>query len=114
MSFDERAIYFDANEAKIKNESYAALNRVAKFLTDNPNLKMEIIGHTDLHGTHEYNMDLSRKRAEAVREYLIEQGVDGERLQTSGAGFTRPIVNKKGDGFDEQNRRTEFGVLGLE
>ncbi len=114
VSFDVHAIYFDANEAVIKPESYGTLGELAQFLKTNSGLQLEIIGHTDLHGTHDYNIELSLKRAKAVRDYLIRQGLDAKRFRVKGDGFTRPVVNKKGDGFDERNRRTEFRVIGLD
>lgn len=113
-SFDVHAIYFDANESVIKPESYKTLDELADFLATNAGLQLEIIGHTDLHGTHEYNIDLSLKRATAVRDYLVRKGLDQKRFQVKGDGFTRPVINQKGDGFDEKNRRTEFRIIGLE
>ncbi len=113
-SFDVHAIYFDANEAQLKPESYPVLDELASFLADNAKLKLEIIGHTDLHGDFEYNMDLSRKRADAVREYLTGRGVAGNRLTTKGAGYTRPVIRQKGGDADAKNRRTEFKIIGLE
>ena len=114
VSFDVHAIYFDANESVIKKESYKTLDDLAEFLKTNSGLQLEIIGHTDLHGKPEYNMDLSLKRATAVRDYLAQKGVPASRFQVKGAGFTRPVVNKIGEGFDEQNRRTEFRIIGVE
>ncbi|MEQ9364226.1 MAG: OmpA family protein [Leptospirales bacterium] len=113
VSFDVHAIYFDANESVIKPESYETLEELADFLKTNNRLRLEIIGHTDLHGSHDYNIDLSLKRATAVRDYLVAKGLDPKRFQVKGAGFTRPVVNQKGEGFDEKNRRTEFRVIGL-
>ena len=74
-------------------------------------MEIEIIGHTDLHGTDDYNNQLSRKRAEAVKKYLAEKGLDPKRLKTFGAGKTRPVANQLGKGYDELNRRTEFNIL---
>ncbi len=72
---------------------------------------MEIVGHTDLHGTDEYNNQLSLKRADAVKNYLVEKGLDPKRFKIYGAGKTQPVVNQIGKGFDELNRRTEFKIL---
>lgn len=114
VSFDIHAIYFESNKAVIKAESYESLGELANFLKTNPGLQLEIIGHTDLHGEHQYNIDLSLKRAIAVRDYLVGKGLNQKRFQVKGAGFTRPVVDKQGEGFDEKNRRTEFRIIGLD
>jgi outer membrane protein OmpA-like peptidoglycan-associated protein len=113
-SFDMHAIHFDANEAVIRADSFGALDRLADYLRQNSGLRLEIIGHTDLHGTPDYNMDLSLRRARAVRDYLVGKGLAAERFQVKGAGLTRPVIDKIGEGFDERNRRTEFRIIGLE
>ena len=110
-SFETRAIHFDFDKAVIWNESYPYLDALAAFLKDHGDADIEIIGHTDLHGTDEYNNRLSQKRAEAVKEYLAGRGLDPKRMKIFGAGKTRPIVNQIGKGYDELNRRTEFKIL---
>jgi outer membrane protein OmpA-like peptidoglycan-associated protein len=111
-SFDIHAIHFDYNSARIKNESYDFLDELVLYLKKNESLRLEIIGHTDLNGTDSYNMKLSEKRAASVRDYLVGKGVDGGRFSVKGEGMRKPLVNKKGKGFDEKNRRTEFRVIG--
>lgn len=110
-TFAMRAIHFDANKDEIKRESHPVLDRVVRFLERNPGLRLEIIGHTDLHGPADYNLDLSERRAAAVRAYLESKGVAESRLETKGLGFSRPAVDRKGEPYDEQNRRTEFRIL---
>ncbi len=107
-SFDIHEIHFDFESAKIKPESYPYLNALADYLKHNPSLKFEIIGHTDLHGTHEFNYELSLDRANSVKNYLIARGLDKNRFTVKGAGKKQPKVPKMGPGFDEKNRRTEF------
>ena len=107
-SFDIHEIYFDFESAKIKPESYPYLNALADYLKRNPSMKFEIIGHTDLHGTHEFNNKLSLARANSVKNYLIARGLDKNRFTVKGAGKTQPKVPEIGPGFDEMNRRTEF------
>jgi outer membrane protein OmpA-like peptidoglycan-associated protein len=109
--FETRAIYFDFDKAVIKTESYPYLDALSKFLKENGDMTLEIVGHTDLHGTEEYNNQLSLKRAEAVKNYLVETGLDSRRFQISGVGESQPVVNQIGEGFDELNRRTEFKIL---
>ena len=107
-SLNIRSIYFDFDSARIKNSSTPTLKLIHDFLKQNPKAEFEIIGHTDLNGTEEYNQNLSEKRAESVRAWLIKHGIEKDRLTVSGAGKSRPIVAKKGKSYDEQNRRTEF------
>jgi outer membrane protein OmpA-like peptidoglycan-associated protein len=107
-SLDIRSIYFDFDSARLKNSSLPTLKLILDFLKLNPKAEFEIIGHTDLKGTADYNQTLSEKRAESVRNWLVKNGVDENRLSVSGAGESRPVVARKGKPYDEQNRRTEF------
>ncbi len=111
-SFDIHSIHFDFESAKIKPESFPYLNALAEYLKSNPSLRFEIIGHTDLHGTDEFNNKLSLDRAQAVRDYLAARGIDKDRFTVRGAGKTEPRVPKLGPPHDEMNRRTEFKLLG--
>ena len=111
-SFDLHAIHFDFDSAKIREESYKYLDSFVRYLQQNRKLRFRIIGHTDLHGPVPYNMHLSLKRAQSVKEYLVKKGVDADRFEIEGAGESRPKVSGMGPGFDEQNRRTEFKLIG--
>ncbi len=107
-SFETRAIHFDYNSDVIKDESFDYLNALAKYLSSNNKIKIEIIGHTDLHGSVEFNLDLSKRRALSVKNYLVSKGIEVSRLTLQGAGKSKPVIDKMGEGFDELNRRTEF------
>lgn len=107
-SFNIRSIYFDFDSARIKKSSEPSLRLVLDFLKQNPKAEFEIIGHTDLAGEADYNQKLSEKRAQSVKAWLVENGIEKSRLSTSGAGKSRPVVAKRGKPYDEQNRRTEF------
>jgi len=109
--FETRAIHFDFDKALIREESYPYLDALSKFLKEHGSADVEITGHTDLHGTDEYNNRLSLQRAEAVKSYLTRKGLDSNRISIFGAGKSRPVVDKVGAGFDELNRRTEFKIL---
>lgn len=109
--FETRAIHFDYDRSVIKKESYPYLDALAVFLRDNSDVRLEIVGHTDLHGSDEHNNRLSLERAEAVKKYLTGKGLNPERFKTSGAGKTSPVVRRKGKGYDELNRRTEFRII---
>ena len=111
-NFETRAIHFDYDQFVIKSESFPYLDALSKFISTNVQVKLEIIGHTDLHGTDEYNYDLSRKRAGAVKNYLVEKGIQPARFKIIGAGKSQPVVDKIGTGYDELNRRTEFRIIG--
>jgi len=110
--FDIHSIYFDHDSARLKKKSHRALDEIAVFMKQNSHLRFMIIGHTDLHGTEEYNLQLSLRRADAVKEYLVKKGLDASRFTVRGAGESEPAEPGTGPGYDEKNRRTEFRVLG--
>ena len=99
---------FDFDSDKIKEENYAGLNVVAKFLNENPNVTVKVEGHTDNIGSKEYNQNLSERRAQAIANYLIDKGVEKERVTTEGFGFSRPIASNDTAEGRAQNRRTEL------
>ncbi len=103
-------VYFETNKAVIKTESYAILYEVAETLRSNPQIKLvEVQGHTDSRGRDEYNLELSDKRAAAVRTFLIEEGnIDGERLSSRGYGETQPVDPAENAAAWAKNRRVEF------
>lgn len=104
-------VFFDFDKYALKQESFPELNRIINFLREYPDLSILISGHTDNIGTHEYNMRLSKRRADAVMQYLIQGGVDENRLEAIGFGKTRPLVSND-DEVDgrELNRRVEFKI----
>lgn len=107
-----RNLYFDFDKATFKTESYTELNKLEAMMQQNQNLVVEIGGHTDAVGTKEYNLFLSRKRAEAVKDYLTKKGVDTRRIKVVGYGKTRPLAsNDDEDEGRELNRRVELKVL---
>ncbi len=110
-SFEVNDIQFDANSAVLRDESEFYLESLLSYLEKNPQTRLRIIGHTDLHGSQEYNEKLSYRRAMSVKNYLVYHGIDKNRLEVEGAGFSRPVVAKKGEPFDQKNRRTEFRIL---
>ena len=112
-SFSIQAIYFDHNSDVIKEESYLYLKRLAEYLVKNDNIKLKVIGHTDLHGKSDFNDELSEKRATSVRKYLIKLGVQKNRLTVEGAGESLPVINNTSPKADRLNRRTEFKVIDI-
>ena len=134
-------IFYDFDKAALRPESKQALDEMAQVMRDNPNITIEMASHTDRHGTDEYNIDLSSRRARSVIDYLISVGIAPERLQSQGYGESRPkVITKKlareypqfaegtelteeyiltlspedQDAADQINRRTEFQVLSID
>ncbi|MDN5346125.1 MAG: OmpA-OmpF porin, family [Petrotoga sp.] len=102
-------IHFDFNKADIKPESEPVLKEIAKFLKNNPEVKLYVVGHTDNIGTLQYNMELSKKRAEAVVKELVEKyGIDKSRLNAFGVGPLAPIASNKTEEGRALNRRVEL------
>ena len=103
-------IQFENGKATIKKNSYKILNDIAKIFIDNSNYIVEVQGHTDNVGKYDYNVDLSERRAQSVRTYLIKQGVPAERLSAHGYGPDKPIADNKTKAGRAQNRRVEFNI----
>jgi len=101
-------IYFDYNQAHIREDSKAVLSRVADAMTSNPELKIEIEGHCDLRGSTEYNLHLGERRAQAVLKYLVTQGVRSEQIETISYGEERPIDLDETETAHQRNRRAEL------
>lgn len=102
-----KAIFFETGKATIKPISYKSLDAVVSILKNDPSLYADIEGHTDNVQPKTYtNMDLSQKRADAVRNYFINKGIDGGRLTSQGFGETQPIADNNTAAGRAQNRRT--------
>ncbi|MGZ5286672.1 MAG: OmpA family protein [Flavisolibacter sp.] len=107
--FSTTGILFAVNEATIKPESNGVLKEVAEAIKTNAGMKVKIIGHTDSDGSDAANLELSKKRAEAVKAALEKDfGIDGSQLQTDGKGETQPMGDNKSKEGKAQNRRVEF------
>ena len=105
-------IFFDFNKATLRTESVAELDRLNKLMTDTPSLKIEISGHTDNVGSASYKQKLSESRAKAVVDYLAKKGIERSRMEFKGYGFKQPVASNKTKAGRQQNRRTEFKILG--
>ena len=107
-----RNIYFDSGKASFKKESYDELNKLERMLSENPDMVVEISGHTDNVGDKAYNKHLSQRRANAVVEYVVQKGISKKRIIAKGYGEERPMASnddeKEGRAL---NRRVEFKIL---
>ena len=102
-------INFEYNKSTISRKSYAYLDKIATFMI-NTNNKVEVKGHTDNRGSAEYNLKLSKERAEAVYNYLLSKGVNPKKLSYSYYGLTRPVASNDTEAGRRQNRRVEFEI----
>ncbi|MBS4069491.1 MAG: OmpA family protein [Sulfurimonas sp.] len=100
-------INFKFDSAEIEQESVGRVNKFADFLKCTPDYKAKIIGHTDSIGSEAYNQKLSQKRADAVRNMIIKDGVPSDKITTSAKGETEPIATNKTDEGRAENRRIE-------
>ena len=102
-------LLFDFDSATLKSESKPTLDEIAKLLTNQPDLRLKIVGHTDNQGSPDYNMALSERRAQSVVDALTAQySIDARRLSASGAGLTMPIAPNDIEEGRAKNRRVEL------
>ncbi len=104
-------IFFDFDKFILRPESFPELNRLAELLSEHPSISIEVSGHTDNVGPDEYNLRLSKNRAEKVTQYLLQKGVAKERVKTSSFGETRPVDTNATKEGRQKNRRVEFTIL---
>lgn len=104
-------IYFEFDKYELMPRSYVELNKLLQILNENPSLHIAIVGHTDNIGSVNYNLWLSRRRAKAVWQYLLDNGIAAERLQYRGEGKAKPIASNETEAGRFQNRRVEFVIV---
>jgi uncharacterized repeat protein (TIGR01451 family) len=103
-------IQFDPAAATIRPESFAVLDQVASILGEQPALEIRIVGHTDDTGDELANVELSQRRAESVKDYLVSHGIAADRLETIGRGEYEPVASNQTEAGRAANRRVEFIV----
>lgn len=108
---DFKNILFAPGSATIISSSFAAVDEVVEYLKENPGIHMEIAGHTDSIGDEESNLRISQERADALKKYMVEQGIDSSRLDARGYGETRPIGDNRTRRGQKANRRIEFVII---
>ena len=104
-------IYFDTSKDTIKPKSERVLNKALKVLQDFPDIRLKISGHTDSRGDYDKNMDLSRRRAASVKNWMVDNGIDGDRFETEGFGPDQPIDTNDTKAGRAKNRRIEFSLI---
>jgi OOP family OmpA-OmpF porin len=103
-------VEFDFDKSTIKKGYYQDIDNLAQVMKDYPDINVVIEGHTDSVGTAAYNKKLSQRRAEAVKKYMVEKGIDVNRLKAQGFGEEKPIASNETKEGRRQNRRVEAAV----
>ncbi|MBS1537726.1 MAG: OmpA family protein [Bacteroidetes bacterium] len=106
-------LFFDFNKSIIQPESYSELRRMADVLRRNQSVRIMINGHTDDIGNDEYNLQLSKERAQAVLDFFVNQGVQSNQIEIQGLGKTQPIAPNNTEQDRQKNRRVEFIILAI-
>jgi outer membrane protein OmpA-like peptidoglycan-associated protein len=105
-------IHFENNRAVIQHRSFGLLNQLAAVIASRPDIRrVSIEGHTDSRGRDQHNLQLSQQRAHAVRDYLVSQGIAGDRLASQGFGEERPVESNNTPAGQAANRRVEFVIV---
>jgi outer membrane protein OmpA-like peptidoglycan-associated protein len=104
-------VFFEFDKYDLKNESISSLKRLLKFLTENPNVNILIVGHTDNIGRQSYNLQLSLQRAQSVKNYLVGEGLHPARIMVEGKGDVEPMVPNTSLENQALNRRITIKVL---
>ena len=107
-------LFFKKGSYTLSRESNAELNRLTKLLKNYPGLKIEIGGHTDNTGSEKANMDLSKNRARAVMDYLIEKGMPRQSIKAVGYGQSKPIASNNTAEGKKKNRRVELTIVEIQ
>jgi outer membrane protein OmpA-like peptidoglycan-associated protein len=105
-------VLFDTGKAELNSGAARKLDQLAQFLTDHPDRRLQIDGFTDSVGTDSYNLDLSQRRADAVKMALLTRGIDPSRIGTQGYGKAFPVANNTDSGGRQLNRRVEVVIGG--
>ncbi len=106
----EQRVHFDYDESTIRPDTERILLEKVEILQASPDVRLRIEGHCDERGSVEYNLALGNRRAEAVRQFLVNYGIDESRLETVSYGQERPLVAESNESAWAQNRRAEFIV----
>ncbi len=103
-------VTFDTNSTVVRPGLYSEVDRVAHVMNQYPNTLIRVEGHTDSRGSNEYNMDLSNRRANAVRNLLVQRGIAGSRIEVVGFGETMPVASNNTEAGRQKNRRVDIKI----
>lgn len=103
-------VHFDYDQSDLRSEDRAILDAKVPIMQANPGVMIRVSGHTDERGSDEYNLALGQRRAAAVKDYLVQRGVAGTRIETVSFGEERPVAQGSDEGAFGQNRRAEFEI----
>ena len=106
-------LIFEQGKSRITSESYGELNRLMKLMDENPSMQIQLEGHTDYRGSKKLNMELSKERVEAVKQYIMVKGISSRRIKTKAYGGTKPLTKEKSLEASKVNRRVEVRILKL-
>lgn len=109
---ETRRIQFETASAAIESRSSGLLQEILEILESCPDANIQIGGHTDATGSQKTNLELSQKRAESVKAYMIDHGIDADRLSAVGYGPSKPIASNSSESGRRKNRRIEFILWG--
>lgn len=111
QTLENNAIMFQRMSYNVTESSKEVIEKIAKILTENPTIKIEIGGHTDAKGDDSFNQMISEQRANSVKNILIGLGIEENRLTAKGYGETMPLVPNDKEGYSLTNRRVEFNII---
>jgi len=114
VTMKENMVNFGFDSSDLTSAAKANLDKLAQVLKNNMDTNINIYGHTDSKGTDAYNLSLSERRAAAVKNYLVSQGVSAGRMFTMGVGENEPVASNDTDAGRAENRRVEFAITANE
>ena len=111
IGFNAKDIEFELNSSTIHKESYDELDNIVKIMNDYPDSRFTVYGYTDITGSKAFNLKLSKERANSVKKYFTQKGIDASRLEANGFGIQNPIAPNNTEVGREKNRRVEISVI---
>ena len=108
MSISERTVYFSFDDYSLDSQAQASVDEVSNYMKSNSGVRVKLEGHCDERGSTEYNLALGQRRAQAVKDYLVQLGIDENHLPTISYGEEKPAVESSNEAAWSQNRRVEF------
>jgi len=110
----EDAVRFNLNKSSLTTQAKLNLDKLVPVFNEYPDTNIDVFGYTDITGTPEYNLSLSKKRAKSVKTYLVSKGLAASRIKTTGLGIADPIASNETLEGKSQNRRVEFAITANE